>query len=77
MSSASGAPVRGRAGAAHRYRRSLRERDRRLVGKLDREPEAPAHGFDVAAPSRDHEIAALFELGDRGLAMPRLSASCA
>jgi antitoxin HigA-1 len=48
------------------------ERNRRLVGELDREPEAPAHGFDIAAQARDHEIAALFELGDGGLRIPRL-----
>jgi hypothetical protein len=43
------------------------ERDRRLVGELDREPEAATHGLDVAAQGREHEVAALFELGDRGL----------
>jgi hypothetical protein len=32
------------------------------------EPEATARGLDVAAERRDSEIAALFELGDRGLA---------
>ena len=50
----------GIAEAFERYRRSVRE--------LDREPKAPAHGLDVAAQGRDHEIAALLELGDRGLA---------
>ena len=41
---------------------------RRPVRKFDREPEAAAHGFDVAAQRRDHQVAALLELGDRGLA---------
>jgi hypothetical protein len=44
------------------------EADRRLAGKVDRESKVAAHGLDLAALRREHEVAALFELGDRGLA---------
>jgi hypothetical protein len=53
------------------------ERDRRLVRKLDREPEAAAHGLDVATQVEIMRSLRFSSWAIVAWRMPRLSASCA
>ena len=55
--------ARWRVGIAEAF-----EGDRRPAGELDHQPQAAAHGLDIAAQGREQEIAALLQLGDRRLA---------